>query len=787
MRLTLLIRDLNYAGAQRQLVALAMGLPRDQNEVTVVTFYGGPLEAELQSAGINVISLGKKNRWDMLGFLWRLIAAIRASKPDVLYSFLNESNLVSALIKPLLPGTRIIWGLRDSETDAALFGWLGKLVFKLSCLLSGIPDQLIANSHAGAAYYITQGYPKDRLIVIPNGIDHERFQPDQTARTQLRVELGITDDDILFGIVGRLSPMKDYTTFLRAAATLRDNQRAKFLCIGKGNDDYTREIHALADHLGIAAKVIWQTPRNDMPRVFNALDALVSSSAFGEGFSNVVGEAMACGTPCIVTDVGDSRFLVSEAGFSLPPRDPQALGAALQRFTQLKHEDRCILSERARQRITDNFTLPKMIERTEREIRNSKLETSANPSTTDEGPRISSFEFSKPLFLITALGTGGAEMMLTQLLTNLDRTRFAPEVITLIPGGKHTDILHAAGIPVHDLGMNAGKPNLAALLKLRRLVKAISPDVLVGWMYHGNLAATLASWIGKRVPVLWNVRQSLYNLAFEKRGSAFVIKSLARLGFNPKHIFYNSKISAQQHEAIGYPIAKTILIPNGFNTESFKPNAEARASVRAELGLPANALLIGRFGRNSAMKDYPTFIEAMRLVPNAHAIIAGTGTEDLKFEIRNSKSSKGITSFAEPDSNFEFRISVLGERHDLPRLTAALDIACSSSAFGEGFPNVVAEAMSSGVPCVVTDVGDSAWLLGTAGIVVPPNNTEVLAQALNELLALTPSERQALGEQGRQRILNDFSLPAVVAQFEAHLSAFHPSSFILHPSTPCVA
>ena len=755
-RVTFLIRDLGYAGAQRQLVALAKGLPRDRIAVTVVTFYGGPMQAELEASGVNVISLGKKNRWDMLGFFWRLVQAIRGSRPDVLYSFLAESNLVAALMKPLLPSTQIIWGLRDSETDAAFYGWLGKLVFNLGKVLSGWPDLHIANSHSGARYYIAQGYPKDRMTVVPNGIDHERFQPDVEARQRIRAEFGVNDNDTVFGIVGRLSPMKDYANFLRAAAMLKDESAAKFVCIGGGNDAYANEMRALAKELGIEAKVTWLAPRSDMPAVFNGFDALVSSSAFGEGFSNVAGEAMACGTPCIVTDVGDGVMLVGGAGFGVPPKNPEALGTAMKRFLALSKAERQDLSNKAQSRITGNFTLPIMIHRT--------------ATALESGIRNQESGITKPLFLITALGTGGAEMMLAQLLTNLDRKRFAPEVISLIPGGKHSDILQQAGIPVHDLGMIAGKPSMNSLLKLRRLVKEIDPDLLVGWMYHGNLAATLASWIGKGAPVLWNVRQSLYSLALEKRGSAMVIKLLAYLGFNPRQVFYNSQISARQHEAIGYPAAKTVLIPNGFNTNAFKPNEEAWQSVRAELGLPPDAILIGRFGRNSAMKDYPTFIEAMKQIPNAHAIIAGTGTEefsDLKSQISN--------------------LTVLGERSDLPRLTAALDVACSSSAFGEGFPNVVAEAMSSAVPCVVTDVGDSAWLLGDAGKVVPANNIEALTTALKELISLTSNERRMLGEQGRARILNDFSLPAVVRQFENHLSDFHPSSFIPYSSKQCVA
>lgn len=749
MRIVLLIRDLGYAGAQRQMVTLAKGLHQRGDEVTVCSFYGGPLEEELRQAGITVTCFGKKHRWDMAGFLARVVSGVRAARPEVLYSFLNESNLLAVMLMPLLRQTRIVWGLRDSETDAALYGWLGRLVFQLGKVLSRCPDLLIANSHSGAAYYATQGYPAEKLRVVPNGIDVDRFQPDAAARERVRRELGIGHDEILFGAVGRLSPMKDYATFLHAAALLKE-PKARFLCIGTGGKEYTEEMHQLAQKLGL--NVLWSPPRSDMPAVFNALDALVSSSAFGEGFSNVAGEAMACGTPCIVTEVGDSARLAGDTGFCVPPRNPEALSRAMQAF--ICGDQRA----EPRQRILEHFTVPRMIQATA-----NLLE--CPPAEPQAAARV--------LFLITALGSGGAEMMMTQIITHLDRYRFEPHVISLMDGGKHADTLRAAGVPVHSLGMPAGRPTLTSLLKLRALTRQISPSLLVGWMYHGNLAATLASWLGRRVPVLWNVRQSLYSLALEKRGSALVIKLLARLGFNPRAVLYNSAVSARQHEAIGYPATKTVLVPNGFDPARFAPSEEARISVREELGLPRDTVLIGRFGRHSAMKDYPTFMAAMKLVTGAHALIAGTGTQEL-------------TALTAGDANLAARIHFLGERMDLPRLTAALDIACSSSAFGEGFPNVVAEAMCSGVPCVVTDVGDSAWLLRDAGRVVPASRPEALATALMAVMSLPAPERAALGAAGRQRILNHFALPAIVQQFESLLSVsprLHTS-----PSTlPCAA
>ncbi len=751
MKLALLIRDLGYAGAQRQAVALARGVAADaEHRVTVVCFYSGPMEAELRAAGVAVVCVGKRHRWDMLGFAWRVLKTLRGLRADVLYSFMAEANLLAAVLKPLLPrSTRLVWGLRDSESDAALYGWLGRLVFALGKSFARCPEVIIANSESGARYYAGLGYPAEKLMVVPNGIDVGRFsgaegtrdkgqgargETEEASPTLIPYSLSLVPSTLahpcpLLGAIGRMSPMKDYATLLRAFALLPLGA-ARLMIMGGGSAVYLAQMQTLAAELGVAERVTFHEPREDMPAVFGELDALVSSSAFGEGFSNVVGEAMACGTPCIVTEVGDSAWLVGDTGFSAPARDAAGLAAAMGKFFALDAAARAELGRKARARIVAEFTVEKMVARTlhylhERDAR------------------------APLLFIITALGTGGAEMMLTQVILRLDRGRFEPRVISLVDGGKYAEVLTAAGIPVDGLGMLAGRPTLRSLWRLRTLVKGIAPSVIVGWMYHGNLAATLASWFAHRAPVLWNVRQSLYSLALEKRGSALVIRALAWLSrWSPVRILYNSAVSAQQHEAMGYAKAKSLLVPNGFDTTAFAPSEEARTTVRTELGLAGDAALVGRFGRATAMKDYPCFDEAMgqvrkRMVEPVTGIVAGTGTAEL------------------PSS-----LIALGERSDMPRLTAALDVAVSSSAFGEGFPNVIAEAMCSGVPCVVTDVGDSAWLVGEAGKVVPARDAAALAQAIAEMLAMPTAERRALGLRGRQRIVEDFSLPAVVAKFE---------------------
>ena len=728
-RITFLIRDLGFAGAQRQLVALASGLDHSMLDVTVISFYGGPLADELRTNGVPCITIGKKGRWDMFGFLWRILKALRASQPDILHTYLNESNLLGALLKPFLQRAKLVWGLRDSQTDAALFGWLGKLVFSLAKRLSHVPDLLIANSQSGADYYIAQGYPAARITVIPNGIDVQRFQPDSSKRATLRAEWGIPEGAFLFGLIGRISPMKDQLTALRALTKLPAH--VHLLVMGKGDEGYLAEIKALATD-----RVHFSAPRSDMPAVYGALDALLNSSAFGEGFSNVIGEAMACGLHCVGTQVGDTAMLIGETGSTAPPSNPEALAQAMHQVLAGNPHD-------PRARIESQFTIPCMIRATAAALTRKSI-----------------------AIYTTGLGSGGAEMMLTQILSKLDRTKFRPHVISLTEGGKYVETLRSLNIPVHSLGMKAGIPSLRSFLKLRSLAKEIRPALNIGWMYHGNLVACLAGG----APVIWNVRQSLYDLRLEKRGSALVIKALAWLSWMPRRIIYNSKISSQQHEGIGYRRDRTQLTANGFDPERFKPDPDARTSVRSELGLPPDAILIGRFGRNAAMKDYPTLLAAAELLPDLHFIIAGTDTDQIQS----------------PKSKIQ-NLHALGERHDLPRLTAALDIAVSSSAFGEGFPNVIAEAMCCAVPVIATDIGDSAWVIGDCGRLVPPRDPQALANAIRDTLA--DPDRHLQSAAARQRIVDTFSLNAAVQGFESalHHSPDIPIPSSLIPKSPCAA
>jgi glycosyltransferase involved in cell wall biosynthesis len=383
----------------------------------------------------------------------------------------------------------------------------------------------------------------------------------------------------------------------------------------------------------------------------------------------------------------------------------------------------------------------------------------------------------KVLHAITTLEIGGAECMLLRLLEAGARDQFAPSVLSLMDPDEAqvatvTAQIAALGVTIATLGMpQGGHPSLANLWRLCRIVRAANPDLLQGWMYHGSLAATLGSWaLRHRPPVLWNIRHSVHDLALEKPLTRLIIRLSARLSRLPQAIIYNSRVSAAQHAGLGFDARQAVVIPNGFDGERFRPRPEATGRLRAELGIDPARAVIGMVARDHPMKDPGSLVRAVALLQArghaVHLVIVGSGLDQTHRELVKVVRECGLGA----------QVSLLGERTDVPAVVAGFDVAALSSAWGEGFPNVLGEAMASGVPCVATDVGDCSWVLGPHGVIVPPRDSEALANALGRLLDLGPEARHQLGLAGRARILQHFSLQEVVSQYETlHLrvSAAH--------------
>ena len=364
IKMVFLIRSLDRGGAERQLVTLIQRMDKNRFAVTLVTFYSSDrLSAELAASRIPVVSLRKRGRWDLFGFLWRLSRELRKLRPDIVHSYLVDPNLVAVFIKPLLKQAKIVWGIRASNVELKHYDWFARLNFRLQVFFSRFADLIIFNSYAAREFHFARGLSARNTIVIHNGIDTEVFRSHRLAGESLRAEWRIDPSAILIGLVARLDPMKDHRTFIKAAGLVAQrHQEARFICVGGGPAKYLEQLRSLADENLISDRLVWLSQCDDMPGVYNAMDILCLSSAFGEGLPNAVAEAMACDVPCVVTDVGDAAVLVGDTGIVVPPNDPLALADGIKKcIDNLRQAQR----PHPRQRIMQQFDLQRLVDQTE--------------------------------------------------------------------------------------------------------------------------------------------------------------------------------------------------------------------------------------------------------------------------------------------------------------------------------------------------------------------------------------------------------------------------------------
>ncbi|UCF06122.1 MAG: glycosyltransferase [bacterium] len=362
--------------------------------------------------------------------------------------------------------------------------------------------------------------------------------------------------------------------------------------------------------------------------------------------------------------------------------------------------------------------------------------------------------------LITDLAVGGAETMLSRLVSTMDRNAFDTRIISLTGIDVIGEHMLKQGIPVTELGAQRGSADPGIVVRLAWLLRKERPDILQTWMYHADLAGGLAARMTGRLPVVWNIRHSALDPDRDSRKTMWTAKACARLSnLLPVRIVCCSEYSKHMHARLGYNRDKMVVIPNGYDLDAFAPDEDSRRMIREELGLSLDTRLVGLVARFNPHKDHHTFCRAAgilhRKMTDIRFVLCGEGV---------NRENRHLTAWID-EEGIGAVTHLLDLRTDIPTIQAALDIATSSS-LGEAFSNAIAEAMTSGVPCVVTDAGDSAAIVGETGLVVPPGDAQALAGALEKLLSLTPDERSALGARARERIRDNYELHTITQRYQ---------------------
>jgi len=356
------------------------------------------------------------------------------------------------------------------------------------------------------------------------------------------------------------------------------------------------------------------------------------------------------------------------------------------------------------------------------------------------------------VFLTTSLAFGGAETQLVRVATRLKARGWEVRVVSLMPPRAYVEELEAAGISVFSLGIRRKIPNPRPILRLARLIRKWRPHIVHSYMVHANLLARLVRLLAP-FPILVcsarNVREGnrlrelLYRLTdplcdLTTQVCQAGLERYVQIGAVPRH--------------------KIRYIPNGVDTAHFKPDPEIRVALRRELGME-NLFVWLAVGRFDPQKDYPNLVRAFARVvaeePNTVLLIAGDGplrpsVEELVRELR-----------------LEASVRFLGIRRDMPKLMNAADAYVMSSAW-EGMANVLLEASASALPIVATDVGGNGEIVldGQTGFLVPPKDSDRLAQAMLRLMGMSEEERQTMGKAARKHIEANFSLDRVVDMWE---------------------
>jgi glycosyltransferase involved in cell wall biosynthesis len=317
------------------------------------------------------------------------------------------------------------------------------------------------------------------------------------------------------------------------------------------------------------------------------------------------------------------------------------------------------------------------------------------------------------------------------------------------------------GIPVFALGMDPARPSLSDFIRLVRELKANPPAVIQTWMYHADLIGGLAACFAPHVKTVWGIHNSTLDPSTSKRSTRTIVRINAFLSrFVPAKIIACSQASRKIHEALGYQKNRMVFIPNGFDLDDYRPDMSARKRIRAELGIPSTAPVVGMAARFDPQKDHATFFQAAKeiaaAIPDVHYVLCGDGI---------SRENPGLVSmmsgFEKPEN-----IHLLGRRTDMKDIYPSWDVGMLSSSYGEAFPLVIGEAMACGVPCVGTDVGDTAELIGDTGQTVPPREPDQLAAAVVKILSLSNKGRLALSLKARNRILENYEIRKIVNLYQ---------------------
>ncbi|HEY2823632.1 MAG TPA: glycosyltransferase [Candidatus Acidoferrum sp.] len=766
---THIIAGLAPDGAEKMLHRLVLGMDsnRFENEVISLTDLG-PMTENFQSAGVRVRALGMSRGSANPYYLAKLAGWLRKlPAQQIIQTWMYHADLVGGLAAKLAGCSGLVWNIRHSElhpgVDKRHTIWTAKACAMLS---SRLPRKIICASESSRTFHEKLGYAYDRMEVIPNGFDLDLFRPDAAARAAVRNELGIAPSTLLIGYVARKHPVKDHRTFLEAAGLLHKQfPDVRFVLCGDGATKADPELKDWSEAAGVRNACFFLGHRDDAPRVINAFDVATSSST-SEAFPNALAEAMACGVPAVVTNVGDSRSILGETGSVVPPKEPKALAQAWAGLIQAGPDLRERLGDAARARVQTHFAMPNVVRKYEAlyiQIDASLAPAGHRASAPTQAPtrvgptatRPSGSPSAKPRILFVDNDVNTFYSYRIELALAARDAGF--EVHVAAPEGKAAEILRSEGLRYHPIPMTrsglAPWKEFSTISSLFRLYRRVRPDLVHHLRLKPVLYGGLAAY-GARVPAVVGLLTGLGYVFIAESRRALVMRKLVVLSCKVAFRHSNQRIVFQNPDDQGVfiqnkilPAAQTVLIKgSGVDVHTYVPTPEPE-------DIPV-VVLASRMLRDKGVIE---FVEAARELREAgvSARFVLVGETDpgnptaISAEQLRSWSDEGVVEW-------------WGHQSDMRKVLGQSNIVCLPS-LREGVPKVLIEAAACGRAIVTTDAPGCREIVreGENGLLVPVRNSKALADALKLLIESAPL-RALMAAKGREIAVAEFSVERVV-------------------------
>ena len=737
MKIIHIISGLGPGGAQ---VVLSRILENDnKNDHMVISMMDfGIYGNQIKKLNIPVYTLNfPKGKIKITGLV-RLFKILKKNKPDIVQTWMYHADLVGGIVSRIAGIKNIFWNLRNSTFTVKTQSLNTMIIAKLCAILSGyIPKKIIINSHEGKDFHYQLGYKK-KMIVINNGYPERKI-----------IKKDKVNNSFVFGMLARWDPQKDYNNCLEAISylvnleefkSLSKKYDIKFYLAGHKIDNNNTKITTLINKLNIKnyVKLLGDFKKDEVDKFYSLIDAHVLSSR-SEGFPNVVAESMRAGIPNISTRVGDAEQIIGNTGWTVEPRNQIKLANSFLEALNLYFYNKIVwddLKIKSNHRINKFYNIKKMLKDfnfTWQNIHQQK-------------------NLIKVFHIISGLGSGGAQAVLARL-ASYDK-RHSHSIISFIDFGIYKNFFLEKNIELFKLNMKKGKFSFLGFLKLYSILRREKPDIIQTWMYHADF---LGGIVGKSIGVkkiYWNIRNSNLTKEWASRSTIILSKICAYFSKSiPSKIISCSHKSKNIHISIGYDEKKIEVINNGYDLNKMK-----------FIDKPKNKIFkIGMLARWDPQKDY---------INLAKSIIEFSKISNKDWELHlagdmidnNNKALKEIFK----DKIFKNKIYLDGIVNDINSYFKKIDIHVLSSGGNEGFPNVVAEAMSYGIPCISTDVGDASLIVDKFGWIVPVKSPKILAQKLltaSDEYFLNDNEWEKRRMNSRLHIQNNYLLEKMVENY----------------------